>query len=63
MKFAVISGMPEAEGTEVNFKLNLQRIRRIFLIRQEGEIRPGKRIMDQARVLNRGHLKENNTSL
>ena len=48
MKFAIISGMTEGEGTVVNYKLNLQRIGS-FLIRQEREVCPSKKIMDQDR--------------
>ena len=48
MKFAIISGMTEGEGTVVSFKLNLQRIGS-FIIRQEREVCPSKKIMDQDR--------------
>ena len=48
MKFAIISGMTEGEGTVVNFKLNLQRIGS-FLTRQKREECPSKKVIDQDR--------------
>lgn len=55
LRFRIISGMGEGEGAkEVDFKLNLNRFRVIFLIRQEEEeVHSSKRISGEGEEFER----------